>query len=125
MQVNKQKSVVFLVGVNENIKSTILNITGFSLGSLPVKYLGVPLISSKLTHSDCLPLMDKMMAIIQSWSSRSLSYTGRLQLISSVLYSIQTYWCSMFIIPKFTCYKIEQMFRVVSMVGKGCEYPES
>ena len=110
MQVDKQKSTVFLAGVNDNVKATILNMTRFSMGSLPVKYLGVPLISTKLSHLDCLPLMDKMIARIQSWTSRSLSFAGRLQLISSVLYSIQTYWCSMFIIPKFTCYKIEQIF---------------
>ena len=66
MQVNKQKSDVFFVGVNDNVKATILNMTRFSMGSLPVKYLGVPLISTKLSHSDCIPLMDKMMARIQS-----------------------------------------------------------
>ena len=85
MQVNKQKSVVFLAGVSDNVKATILNMTGFSMGSLPVKYLGVPLISTKLSHSDCIPLMNKMMTRIQSWTSRSLSFAGRLQLISSVL----------------------------------------
>ena len=47
-------------------------------------------------------------ARIQSWTSRSLSYAGRLQLISSVLYSIQLYWCSLFIIPKYTISKIGQ-----------------
>ena len=107
MQVNKQKSVVFLARINDSVKATILNMSGFSLGSLPVKYLGVPLISSRLSHSDCQPLLDKIMARIKSWTSRSLSFAGRRQLISSFLYSIQTYWCSMFIIPKFTCYKIE------------------
>ena len=117
-QVNKQKSVVFLAGVNDSVKATILNMTGFSLGSLLVKYLGVLLISSRLSHSDCLPLLDKMMARIQSWTSRSLCFVGRLQLISSVLYSIQTYWCSMFIIPKFTCYKIEHIFSGFMWSGK-------
>ena len=96
MQINKQKNVVFFAGSDNSVKATILNMTGFSLGSLPMKYLGVPLISSKLSHSDCKPLLDKIMARIQSWTSRSLSFEGRLQLISSVLYSIQTYWCSMF-----------------------------
>ena len=110
LQVNKQKSAVFLAGINDSVKATILSMTGFSLRSLPVKYLGVPLISSKLSHSNCQPLLDKIIARIQLWTSRSLSFAGRLQLISSVLYSIQTYWCSMFIIPKFTCYKIEQIF---------------
>ena len=107
MQVNKQKSAVFLAGIEDNVKSTILDMTGFSLGSLPMKYLGVRLISSRLTHMDCQPLLDKIMARIQSWTSRSLSFAGRLQLICSILYSIQTYWCTMFIIPKLTCYKIE------------------
>ena len=53
MQVNKKKSVVFLAMVNDSVKTTILNMTGFSLGSLPVKYLGVPFISSRMSHSDC------------------------------------------------------------------------
>ena len=56
-----------------------------------MKYLGVPFISTRLSHSDCQPLLDKIMTRIQSWTSRSLSYAGRLQLISSVLYSIQMY----------------------------------
>ena len=106
MQVNKQKSDVFLAGIDDSVKATILDMTGFSMGRLPMKYLGVALISSKLSHSDCQPLLDKIMARIQSWRCNSLSFAGRLQLISSVLYNIQTYWCTMFIIPKYTCSKI-------------------
>ena len=37
LQVNKQKSAIFLVGVNGDVKNDILNITGFCLGSLPMK----------------------------------------------------------------------------------------
>ena len=125
MQVNKQKSAVFLAGIDDSVKATILDMTGFSLGNLPMKYLGVPLISSKLCHSDCHHLPDKIMARIQSWTCSSISFAGRLQLISSVLYSIQTYWCTMFIIPKFTCYKIEQIFSGFFVVGQGCQCPKS
>ena len=46
MQVNKQNSV----------RDAILDMTGFRLGSLPMKYLRVPLISPKISHSDCQPL---------------------------------------------------------------------
>ena len=107
LQVNKQKSAIFIAGVNDDIKTDLLNTTGFRLGSFPMKYLGVPLISTRLSHSDCQPLLDKILGIIQSWTSRALSYVGRMQLIGSVLYSIQTYWCSLFIIPKYTISKIE------------------
>ena len=109
LQVN-QKSAIFLAGVNDDIRNEMLNITGFSLGRLPMKYLGVPLLSTRLSHCDCQPLLDKIMTRIQAWTSRSLSFAGRLQLLSSVLYNIQMYWCSMFIIPKYTIAKIEQIF---------------
>ena len=91
LQVNKQKSSIFLAGVNVDVKNDILDITGYCLGSLPMKYLGVPLISTRLSHCDCQPLLDKLLARIQAWTRRSLSYAGRLQLISSVLYNIQMY----------------------------------
>ena len=118
LQVNKQKSVVFLAGINDNVKATILSMTRISLGSLPMKYLGVALISSRLSHSDCQPLLVKIIAKIKLCTSRFLSFVGRLQLISSVLYSIQTYWASMFIIPKVTCYKIKLMFNGFLWSGK-------
>ena len=86
----------------------LLNATGYSLGRFPMRYLEVPLISTRLTHSDCMPLIQRITARVQSWTSNSLSYAGRLQLIASVLYSIQLYWCSLFIIPKYTISKIEQ-----------------
>ena len=50
--------------------------------------------------------------------SRALSFAGRLQLLSSVLYNIQMYWCSMFIIPKYTIAKIEQIFSNFLWSGK-------
>ena len=83
-----------------------------------MKYLGVPLISTRLSHCDCQPLLDKILAKIQAWTSRSLAYVGRLQLISSVLYNVQMYWCSLFIIPKYTTSKIEQIFSNFLWSGK-------
>ena len=43
-----------------------------------MKYLGVPLISTRLSHCDCQPLLDKILARIHAWTSRSLSFAGRL-----------------------------------------------
>ena len=76
---------MFLASIDDSVRDAILDMTGFRLGSLPMKYLGLLLISSKLSHYDCQPLLDKIIARIQSWTSSSLSFAGRLQLISSVL----------------------------------------
>lgn len=56
---------------------------------MSVQYLGVPLISKKLTAADCAMSIEKIKAIIDSWLSKKLSFARRLQLLSSVLYSIQ------------------------------------
>ena len=64
LQVNKQKSAIFIAGVNGEVKSELLNTIGFRLGSFPMKYLGVPLISTRLSHGDCQPLLDKILARI-------------------------------------------------------------
>ncbi|KAK4384179.1 hypothetical protein Sango_3083900 [Sesamum angolense] len=50
-------------------------------GFLPVKYLGVPLISSRLTMADCKPLIDKLDSRIAGWNHLNLTYAGRAQLI--------------------------------------------
>ncbi|GKE85075.1 hypothetical protein Tco_1558817 [Tanacetum coccineum] len=44
---------------NPQDKGAILSIIAFSEGELPVKYLGVPLISSRLLNRDCKVLVEK------------------------------------------------------------------
>ncbi|GKC62526.1 hypothetical protein Tco_1095124, partial [Tanacetum coccineum] len=54
-----QKSIAFFSNVKQTIKNSILAIMPFEEGSLPVKYLGVPLISSRLLYKDCKVLVEK------------------------------------------------------------------
>lgn len=51
--VNSQKSQVYFAAVDDSTKQYILQKLGFIKGKFPVKCLGVPLISSKLTKEDC------------------------------------------------------------------------
>lgn len=67
--------------MDEDAKHNVENLFGFKEGTLPIKYLGVPLISTRLTTGDCRPLIDKIPKRVESWTSRRLSYAGRLQLI--------------------------------------------
>ncbi|KAL2237534.1 UNVERIFIED_CONTAM: Transposon TX1 uncharacterized protein [Sesamum indicum] len=67
-------------------------------GHLPMRYLGLPLISSRLTISDCQPLLSKIEARIAGWEGMSLSYVGRVQIIKSVLSALSIYWASAFIL---------------------------
>ncbi|GJU46929.1 hypothetical protein Tco_1204195 [Tanacetum coccineum] len=59
------------------------------VGKLPMRYLGVPLISKKLGVNDCKSLVDKVTDKINCQKSKILAYARRIQLIASVLSSMQ------------------------------------
>ena len=106
---NEAKSSVFLSGVSVQLQRQIVSILGFSIGSLPIRYLGVPLISTRLKATDCRALVDRILGRIKVWTNRFLSYAGRLQLIQSVLFNIQSYWCAHFILPAKVTKEIESI----------------
>ncbi|KAI8555077.1 hypothetical protein RHMOL_Rhmol05G0146500 [Rhododendron molle] len=83
------------------------NILPFPEGKFPIKYLGVPLISTSLRSEDCTILKEKNVHRIVSWSNTTLSYGGRALLIQSVLFSIQVYWSTIFILPSKVIKNIE------------------
>ncbi|KAK1407946.1 hypothetical protein QVD17_39574 [Tagetes erecta] len=70
------KSTIYFCNVPDNVRLAILNIMPFVEGSLPVKYLGVPLISSRLIYRDCKWLVEKMERRIENWKNRMLSFAG-------------------------------------------------
>jgi len=55
--INAAKSSIFFVGVSKDIKQAILNLSQFTEGSFPFKYLGVPLSPHRLLASQFSPLI--------------------------------------------------------------------
>jgi hypothetical protein len=78
--INQEKSLIFLSEVDDELKTSLQDLLGFRQGSLPVKYLVVPLISTRLNHSDCKPLVEQIHSKIKLWFPASLTYVGCLQL---------------------------------------------
>ena len=106
-----ERATFFLAGRNLSYNNQILDIFQFPQGHLPIKYLGVPLITSKLSAADCKPLVESITGRIKSWTVRFLSYAGRLQLIQSVLCSVHSYWNGLFLLPKRIINQVEQLLR--------------
>lgn len=80
-------------------------------GELPFRYLGVPMSSKKLTVGQCIPLVEKTTTKIRYWSAKLLSYVGRIQLIKSVIFGVQTYWAQIFLLPKEIIKMIDTLCR--------------
>ncbi|GJR80291.1 putative reverse transcriptase domain, reverse transcriptase zinc-binding domain protein [Tanacetum coccineum] len=75
------KSTAIFCNVPNAIKASILNSMPFAEGTLSVRYLGVPLISSRRLYRDCKILVEKLESRVNDRRNKFLSLAGRLQLI--------------------------------------------
>ena len=112
------KSTAYFCNVRNHVKIAILQVIPFVEGTLPVKYLGVPLVTTRLIFRDCKELVERLSNRINDWKNKSLSFAGRLQLIQSVLSSMHIYWASVFILPSRIIHDLEQLMRGF-LWGKG------
>ncbi|GKA75771.1 hypothetical protein Tco_0782149 [Tanacetum coccineum] len=67
------KSSAFFCNVANHVKASILHIMPFDEGTLPIKYLGVPLISSRLLYRDCKFLVERVQNQITYWKNRTVN----------------------------------------------------
>lgn len=104
-----EKSTVYMAGVSIEEKGRILANFSFADGDLPVRYLGLPLMTQGMKKQDFLPLVKKIRSRINSWTCRFLSYAGRFQLIKSVLMSIVNFWAGVYRLPSKCMKEIEQL----------------
>jgi hypothetical protein len=108
LRANPAKSNIFCVGITDAEKGKLMNFLQIREGHLPIRYLGVPLISKKLSAADYEVLVSRISDRIDSWLSKHLTFAGRLQLISSVLCSLQVFWTWVFVLPQKIIHLLEQ-----------------
>lgn len=75
LKISMEKSTLFVAGQKQE---DILKHFQLSERELPVRYLGLPLLTKNMTITDYLPLIEKIRKRISSWTGRFLSYAGRL-----------------------------------------------
>lgn len=108
LTMNRSKTDLFIAGVSHS-ETTRISSLGFNMGTMPIRYLGLPLLHRKLRISDYRALLDKLISRFSSWSARALSYAGRKELITSVIYGTINFWVSAFILPKGCLKNIESL----------------
>ena len=63
-------------------------------GTLPIRYLGLPLVDRQLRTQDWKPVLEKVESRLAGWRARLLSRGGRLVLLKTVLEAIPIYYMS-------------------------------
>ena len=109
LHINVAKSSIYVTGRNISALLTTADSMGISVGTLPIRYLGMPLTTKTLSSHDYEPLIEKIRGKMLCWSNRFLSFAGRLQLIQSVITSMVNFWSSAFILPAGCYDTIESM----------------
>lgn len=92
LEANPSKSQIFFGGVEITKQNKLVELLQMEIGMFPVRYLGVPLVASRLGVKHYKSLIERITGRITSWNAKNLSYAGRLQSIRSVLLSIHVYW---------------------------------
>lgn len=108
---NQSKSKTFSAGVNNEELLLIQQTTCFRLGTFPFKYLGIPILPSRLNVCHYDPLINKMADLIKGWNAKSLSLAGRLELIHAVLQGITNFWLAIFPMPSAVLKRIIALCR--------------
>ncbi|KAL2247982.1 UNVERIFIED_CONTAM: hypothetical protein Sindi_2650500 [Sesamum indicum] len=97
LRLNVQKSHLIISRSAQGLREEMLAALGFQEGVLPMKYLGLPLLSSRLTIADCRRLLLKI--------DKRYCWLGSL------------YWASTFILPKKVTNEIEKKLRTFLWKG--------
>jgi len=71
----------------------------------------MPITSSKLSKIECRLLTEKITAKVLTWSSRHISYVGRVVLVSTVLFGLLNFWAIIFILPQEVVTQITKICR--------------
>jgi hypothetical protein len=100
VRINFHKSECVPMNLDEDRAHDIAHILSCPVGTLPMKYLRIPLHFDKLRREDMQPLLDKLIKRMARWRGRLLAYSSRLVLIKSCMLSIPIYLLSVLKFPK-------------------------
>jgi hypothetical protein len=100
LKINFHKSEIYCFGKAKEVEDQYRQIFGCESGSLPFRYLGIPIHYRKLRNSEWNPVESRFNAKLGSWQGKMLSYGDRLILINSVLTSLPMFMLSFLEIPK-------------------------
>jgi hypothetical protein len=99
LKINFHKSEIFCFGKAKEVENEYKILFGCDIGSLPFRYLGIPIHFRKLKNGEWKPVEDRFEKKLSSWIGKLLSYGDRLILINSVLTSLPMFMLSFLEIP--------------------------
>ena len=104
-------------GLSVEELSRCAEILASPIGTLPLRYLGLPLTDRRLWTHDWQPMMEKVESRLCRWQGRLLSRGGRLILVKTVLFALLTHFMSVFQMPAGVLWRLEGIMRRFFWLG--------
>ena len=110
LKINLHKSEIIPLGRVDNVEELAAEL-GCGVGSLPTKYLGLPLSAPHRDSGVWDSIEERFRNRLSSWKRQYISKGGRLTLIRSTLSSLPIYFLSLFRMPKIVWARLEKIQR--------------
>ncbi|XP_022865360.1 uncharacterized protein LOC111385213 [Olea europaea var. sylvestris] len=99
LNINVGKSCIYTAGIHGQELEDILAFSHLTIGTMPCRYLGIPLAAKKLKVSLYDSFTNKISSYIGTCLTSSLSYAGRAKFVPAVLQGVECFCLSIFPIP--------------------------
>lgn len=109
LDMNSAKSELFFGGFLDIEKKVLSDLVGIKLGDFPTRYLGLPLKHGRISLATLQPFTEQITDKLHTWTTKFLSYEGKIRLIASVIYGKVNFWSSVFMLPKSFYAKIDSL----------------
>lgn len=108
---NSKTKIFFSRNVSLGLRSVISGQFQYEQADGLGRYLGVPLLTGRMSSSIYRYILDRIRAKLAGWKQQSLSLAGRITLAKSVLQSIPFYTMQSILLPLVCCRNIEKEIR--------------
>lgn len=110
LRISLEKSTLFMACLNKEVIRDITFHFPLSTRNLPIRYLGLPLLSKRMSVADYKMLLEKIRKrLMQFWTGRLISYAGCLLLLKYVISNITNFWSQAFRLPTGCMKEIEKL----------------
>ena len=111
LKVNRAKSSFIGFGLSLEEVTGCSRLLVSPTSTLPIRYLGLPLVDRRLRTQDWQPVLEKVETRLASWRARLLLRGGRLVLLKAVRAAIPIYFMSIFRMPVGVRRQLERIMR--------------
>jgi hypothetical protein len=119
LKINFVKSKLYGVNIVPSFMAAGSAFLSCRAESIPFKFLGIPVGANPRRRATWKPVVENMEKRLSTWSSRHLSYGGRVTLINSVLSSLPLYFFSFFKAPRCVINQLVKIQRNFLWGGGG------